>query len=286
MRLTNRQGLPEVVVRLVSGPDRPPEMFRISVTELIKPPQMRALEMAHEDEIVEDVADRLWAAYGTMMHLAIERIGGDNVLQEERLEADFDGVTVHGTPDLYEQDGVLTDFKYTSVWATRDGIKADWEAQVNCYAWLLWDAGFVVREANVIAMYRDWSKRERSRYPDYPDQVQKLPVRLWPVERQEDYIRERVRLHMAAPGLCTPADRWERPTQWAVAKRGQERARRLLATEDDAKLWAERNTPPNKQTARWFEISERPGESVRCAEYCRVRAFCQQRQAEIEACPV
>ncbi len=74
---------------------------------------------------------------------------------------------------------------------------------------------------------------------------------------------------------CTPAERWAKPTIYAVRKPGRKTALRVLDTETAARELAA--ATPNG----YVEI--RPGESVRCADYCAVAEFCAQRRAELAA---
>lgn len=279
MKITNVLGLPDSLVRLVSNGFREPREREISVTTLIKPPQMVALERRHWAELEEDASDRMWATYGTLIHRAIEGMGHDNALVEERLATEINGWTVHGTPDLYEADGTLTDFKFVSVWSVIGGVKPEWEAQLNCYAFLLEDHGFPVTNLQIVALLRDWSKN-RAHEDGYPSrQVLKLPVIKRSPSAVMDYLIARVGLHEIGDSNCTPEERWEKPTQYAVTKKGNKRASRLLETRDEAEQWAAMNSKDGAPWERWFDIIERPGESVRCANYCAVSAFCAQWKA-------
>ncbi len=66
---------------------------------------------------------------------------------------------------------------------------------------------------------------------------------------------------------CTPEEWWERPTRFAVMKRGQKRAVRLYDTREEAE---------DNATKAGLYVEERPGSSVRCESYCRVASFCPQ----------
>lgn len=274
MRVTNVLGLPDSLVRLVSNGFREPREREISVTTLIRPPQMVALERQHWGELEEDASDRMWATYGTLIHRAIEGMGHDNALVEERLATEINGWTVHGTPDLYEADGTLTDFKFVSVWSVVGGVKPEWERQLNCYAYLLEQHGFPVTKLQIVALLRDWSKN-RAHEDGYPSrQVLKLPVVRWSPGFAERFIAHR--LLLADDDPCSPEERWEKPTQYAVTKKGNKRASRLLDTRDEAVEWALLNSKDGAPWERWFDIIERPGESIRCANYCAVSGFCSQ----------
>jgi hypothetical protein len=283
MRVTNKTGLPLSVVKLVSGGERPFVPNEVSVTTLIRPPQINALTRIHWDELEEDAADRIWATYGTLMHYALERMEHDNALVEEKLTLKVGDWTVTGTPDLYH-DGVLSDFKFVSVWSIADGVKPEWVEQLNLYAHLLRAHGFPVHHAQIVAFYRDWSKT-RAMESGYPQQQAGVhPVKLWPDERAGEFMATLVCDYERAMNGdfpdCTPEETWQRPTQYAVTKVGNKRANRLLDTQDAAVEWALANSPQGKRD--WFQIARRPGEAVRCASYCQVSAWCQQRARRLE----
>lgn len=284
MRITNRYSLREPLVRAVSD-ERPYVPGVISVTELIKPPQMRALEIAHADEIEEDASDRIWALLGTAVHMVLEKASVDNAFQEEQLSTEINGWTVTGRPDLLEDygDGAITlsDYKVTSVWAFLNGVKVEWEQQLNLYAWLWRLHGFVVDALEITAILRDWTKSRKAE-SNYPvANAMTLPVALWPQETQQEFILTRLSLHQAVidEGMeapeCTPPERWRRPTTYAVTKHGNKRAFRVFDSLADADACrAEQGSKAHE-----FMIEQRLGASVRCESYCRVNHWCPQYQA-------
>lgn len=271
MRITNELNLPAPLIAAVSK-TRQPVLGQISVTELISPPQIRALTIKHWDEITEDASERLWAAVGSLMHQMLENHADIPRHQAERtLSMEVEGVNVTGTFDLYYEDGVLTDYKFVSVWTTMNGVKEEWRQQLNLYAHLLRLTGAHVETIQIVAIYRDWSKNKAfdSNYPS--TQVQTFTVPLWTNEAAESFLLDRVRLHMKAEAgevpPCTPEERWEKPTRFAVMKQGQKRAVRVFDTRDEAE---------GNVTKAGHYVEERTGSSVRCESYCRVSSFCPQ----------
>lgn len=277
--ITNNLGLPAPLVQSVTRPPRQRVTGRISVTELIQPPQLRALTVMHESRISEDASDRLWALLGTLLHGALEvhAQGLKNLVSEGHLETVVNGWTVSGYYDLSEMllDGeLLTDYKLTSVWSVREGVKAEWEAQTNLYAELLRRAGRWVNGIQIVAIGRDWSKLKAQFDKTYPQQqVAVLPVPVWTPEQASDYLEERVRLHQeAAKGNwpdCSPEERWAKPTLYALMKKGQKKAVKLFDTQHAAEM----------HVAKDQYVQERPGSSVRCESYCSVSNFCTQYSA-------
>lgn len=252
-----------------------------SVTELLSPPLMARLKRCHAAEIAEaaDVLDRLYAIQGQAIHAVVEAAELPNSLSEERLTLEIAGRTVSGCADIY-YDGVIYDVKTCSTWATADGVRADWEAQLNLYAHLYRHIGFPVDRLAIVAMYRDWSRSKSRRQSGYPaEQAEVLAVRLWSPEEAQLYMEDRVRLHDAARNgsaesvdRCTPAERWSKPTVWAVYAAGKTaKAARLHETEEAATTHAE---------SIGGRVVHRPGEDIRCADYCEVSSWCPYWRAK------
>src|SRR5687768_3752987 len=125
MKITNHLGLPAPLVKAVTRHPRSNEPNTISVSELILPPQLRALVRMYDAEISEDASDRLWALLGTLLHGVMEKHaeGMEGHTVEEELSVEVRGWKVIGHYDLSEMvlDGeLLTDWKLTSVWAMKD----------------------------------------------------------------------------------------------------------------------------------------------------------------------
>lgn len=273
MRITNLTRLPEPLVSAASR-KREPKRGQISVTELINPPQMRALTLRHWAELSEDASDRIWATMGQLMHKLLEEHGRESEehLIEHTLSLEVEGLTVTGTFDLYRRDGVLTDYKFVSVWTTIGGVKEEWEQQLNLYAELLRRHNHPVKRLEIVAIYRDWS-RMRAQDSSYPQsQVCVFEVPLWTAEDAAKFLEERVRLHkQAEEGLfteCTAEERWERQTKYALMRRGRKSALKLFETHEEARAAI-------SQSDHYVET--RPGANIRCESYCAVSAFCQQR---------
>jgi len=273
-QLTNRYNLPESLVSALSA-NWYSQPGHISVTGLIQPPRMRQLMLRHEDEIEEDVSDKIWMLLGSAVHDVLERADTTRSLQEERLATTVLGWTVTGKADLWEEPGIVTDYKITSVWAGINGVKPEWEAQTNIYGYLYRLAGFPVSSLRIVCIYRDWSKNRAKQGNGYPPcAAGALPVQVWKDSEIEKYMGNRIYLHQQAQHLpepelpdCTPEERWEKPTQYAVMKKGRKSAVRVF--EDIEQAYDLLGT---KSQDHYTE--ERPGRSIRCLEYCPVQPFC------------
>ncbi|MCR4341858.1 MAG: hypothetical protein NUW01_18435 [Gemmatimonadaceae bacterium] len=284
MRITNRYDLPASYVRAVSV-QRVAKPYTISVTQLIKPPQMLALELAHADEIVKDAADFIDMFFGTAVHHLLDHFGGPDAESEKVLVWEQDGWTIHGTPDHAEwldlgEDALLTDWKTTKVRALAYD-KPEWEQQVNLYVHLLRLNDVSVSACQVWAFLKDWDKTKLGSDPEYPRAPLCLVlVPLWDAMTAHEFMLERLRLHAAALaegayGPCAPEERWQRSTWavWSENGKPQTRAARVLATEDEAEKWVE-------AASGEYRIEERHGEPLRCQSYCDAAAFCGQWGSE------
>jgi hypothetical protein len=257
-----------------------------SVTELIQPPQMLQLKRRHENEMRIDPADMLWRIFGKLTHGKLEAVGGEQALTEEGLVAEVNKVTVSGQPDLYERE-IIWDYKVTSTYAVKDGPKVEWEQQLNLYACLFRRYGFAVKGLRIVAILRDWSATKAKREEGYPaNQVQVIDVDVWNAEQAEAYMAERVQHHEAARIAtdlslstlfpCSDSDRWMRPTKWAVMKKGAKKALKLHDNAEQAEAHA---------LEVGGAVEHRPGEYLRCAEYCEAAPFCRQlHKTPEEAC--
>lgn len=270
MKITNKHNLPQAFVNACTPREPMPDRF--SVTEIIGPAMISQLRRKHYSELEEDVADRLWAIMGSGMHGVLQEHGARDELTEERLavplEIDGRTVTLAGMADTYSEGGIISDYKFTTVYAHGDP-KPEWAAQLNCYAWLYRQHGFAVNGLQIIAIYRDWSKRHAAQ--DIPH-LCVTPVALWDDTTTEAYIRDRLTAMLQPnPPICTPEERWRRPDTWAVMKKGRKTALKLCDNESEAqgRLGVMGGT----------HIDFRPGEDVRCQSYCPVKAFCEYGQS-------
>ncbi len=279
-QITNQYNLPESLVSALSA-DWYVKHGHISVTGLIQPPQLRQLMLRYADQITEDVSDKIWMLLGSAVHDVLERADTTRCLQEERLRTKVLGWVVTGKADLWEEPGIVSDYKITSVWAGINGVKPEWEAQTNIYAYLYRQAGFPVNELRIVAIYRDWSKNRAKQGNGYPPcAAGVLPVRMWNDNEVLDYLHYRIQTHQEAEKLsdnelpwCTAEERWEKQTTYAVMKKGRKSAVRVLESQEDAEAMAE-----NKGKDHFVEI--RPGQSIRCEEYCPVKDHCHQYNKE------
>ena len=82
---------------------------------------------------------------------------------------------------------------------------------------------------------------------------------------------------------CSDKDMWKKEDTWAVKKKGQKRAIRVLDSEEEAVKYMEWHNETDiayvKKTH--LEIEFRGGEYTRCGNYCSVADFCNQYKERI-----
>jgi len=276
MKVTNVMGLPEALVKAVTL-RKHNDPGRLSATTLLNGIKQIHLRDRHWDEIEEDVADLFYAIQGTAVHKVLEDEGVDE-FAEEFLSYEVDGIVVTGRIDNYNmRTGVISDYKNVSVWKIKFSNFEDWRLQGMIYAWLLIKNGFEVKTCRFVAFIKDHSKRDAKRdssYPKKPVYVYEFPVTDYGLAEIERYIKAKIAeykktLELADDDIppCTPDERWEKPTKYAVKKEGRKTAIRVMESQEEAdKLAAE--------LGKNHYVEKRPGESTRCMEYCSCCDFC------------
>lgn len=288
MRLTNKYNLPQTFVNVLQRPTYTKGGANISATELINSPRIVQLKRLFDNELEQDVADQIWSIFGTAIHAVLEHGKDRNHLVEERLHAVLDGWSISGAIDLQviEDDGIIvSDYKTTGAWSVMNE-KAEWEQQLNIYAWLVETVKKApVKGLSIVAIIRDWNRREsetRDGYPEAP--VKEIPITIWSYEERTAFIKSRINEHSSAlfaaeTGTeippCTPAQMWEKQTSYAIKKVGNKRATTVVDSQEeaDAKL---------VELGKGYAIEVRQGERTRCANYCQVSKFCNQYKAYLQ----
>lgn len=280
MKLTNKFGLPDTVVKALTRSEYTKGESNRSVTQIIDSPRVRILRQENWENMEEDVSEKMWAVLGSAAHKMFEETGDDKHITEERLYTEVDGWVISGAIDVQriEEEGVtVIDYKTTSVWSVILG-KKEWEYQLNCYAYLVRHAKQAkVKSLKVIAILRDWRAKDAEQKEDYPKApIVEIDIPMWTDAEQDAYLHSRVELHQKAEfdrltgaelPECSEAERWAKPNIWAVKKTGNKRAIKLYDNESAAKA----------DLLAGQEIEFRRGESTRCTNnWCRVNAWCSQ----------
>lgn len=281
MRIANKFNLPEPLVSVAENDPYPyEEVGDLSTTTAIKPPRIVQLQKRHRGELVEDVSEKIFLLIGTNAHHILERVKTPYCVKEQRYYASVKGWKVSGQIDLYEMNTkTLSDYKVTSVWSVINIAKPEHIAQMNINRWLMEINDIKVNKLQIVNLLRDWSKHQVAKSDNYPKcQVVIQGIPIWNLNDTLKFIFDRVELHQKCVELssddlpyCTPEERWEKPTMYAVMKKGRKSAIRVLESEDLAGQYIKNCGLDDKHF-----ITARPGESTRCLHYCNVRDFCNQ----------
>jgi hypothetical protein len=288
-KFTNKHNLPTPLFRALSSNKYTRGDARMSITTLLGSPRVAVLKEKHGQDIEVDVIDRLWAVFGTTVHTMLEEgsEGLDDYIAEERIFTEMDGWKISGGIDVQHFDNNLVgirDWKVTSAYAVMNG-KADWEKQLNAYAYLVEkEKGFKVRDIQIGAIIRDWKRFEAERNPAYPQTpVVMLTIPLWGQATREKYLKDRVALHKEAVRLaewdeplppCTPEEMWEKPSVWAVKKVGGKRA---------SSIHTDQRAAVKKAIDTGCVVEARPGERTKCMSFCEVSQWCDIHQEYLKA---
>ena len=270
MNLTNNYGAPDSIVDAIRNDPYTKDGADFSVTELIKPPQIRRLWQDHEDDISVDVREEVWKLLGKGVHSAIEQADSEGT-KEQRFHAEHDGVTISGAIDLIGDDGSVTDYKVTSTYSVQRGLKEDWEKQLNLYAWLLRQNDITATKLNIVCICRDWVRSRVGKY-NYPESmVVVLSVPIWRDGRQDDYVDQRVRVHTQEATIpCTPEERWARGAYQVNPMHSGGGKPRSFDTMGEATNYI------NKQKVGAYSIVDGNAKYIRCESWCEVADFCPQ----------
>ena len=296
MKITNIHNLPAPFVQAVMN-DPYNKVGDFSVTEVINPTRMIVLARQHEDELVEDASERVWSILGQAAHVILERAAPDNLVTENRLAMMWlkprndllslsleeakeltgtleNGFILSGQSDLVH-NGILTDYKVTSVWTHVFGSRIEeWSKQLSLYRLLYHLHGIDIEKARIIEIFRDWQKSKAARDLSYPQSaVYEISIQLMSIEDTKKFLHDKLgELHYylnhdEEPPACTPDERWQQPSKWAVYKSSRhKRAFRVVESREEALTIAEK--------LEGAIIKERPSTPVRCLSYCPVAQFC------------
>lgn len=282
MKFTNKFNIPQTIVNVLDRPTYSKGRANLSVTQLINSPKIVALTKKFEDELEQDVSEMVWSLFGSAVHKVLEHGKDDNHIVEERIHTEFDGYRISGAIDLQiKGDNYIDirDYKTVSAWAVMNE-KIEWEQQLNIYAWLVEKVKNIpVASVGIVSIIRDWSRRDAATKEGYPEApIKEIPVRLWPFNEREAFVRSRIHSHAEAEmaiesdsdlPLCTSEEMWEKPTVWALKKVGGVRAKSLHSTEEEANKALE-------SAGKGFEIEVRKGGRTRCESFCPVNTYCHQ----------
>ena len=301
MKITNKFGMPQPFVDFAINDKYSKGKADISVTSLIDSPRVRIMKDVYKEDIEIDAVDMVWALFGTAVHSVLEQSNpSKDIITEERLYSKLNGWIISGALDRQEiVDGVSTiiDYKVTSVWSVIYG-KVEWERQLNCYAWLCRDkhkfTQHKVGALKICAILRDWNRRDAEKKENYPQApIVFVDIPMWDDEVAHKYVSDRLSLHQEAQvnydlneelPFCSDEETWKKNDTWAVKKKGQKRAIRVLDSEEEAVKYMEWHNETDKAYTKKtdLELEFRVGEYTRCGNYCSVADFCNQYKERIK----
>ena len=104
-----------------------------------------------------------------------------------------------------------------------------------------------VNKLQICAILRDWQRKKAETDPSYPQApVAMVDVPLWDYETRVQYLNERMTLHQEAQQAwdtqqelppCSSDEMWEKPDTFAVKKKKQKRALRVLNSRKSRTLY-------------------------------------------------
>lgn len=284
--LTNSLNLPQPFVDAATS-DHRYKPRRYSVTEVLGGTCEAVLKRRHQGEGDEDVADMVWAIFGTAVHEVLRRSEAtDSQLQEQWFSVDIpvdtETYTLSGIFDLYDEETkTVTDWKTTSCWTVIFGDFDKWRKQTLVYCWMLRQCGLEADRGEIVALLRDHSMRKARTEKGYP----RHPVfRVSWQFTEEDFAdigREIALWFLEAHAQealpddelepCSPDTRWHKSDKWAVKKKGRKTAIRVYDNKGDA---YQRAAMENNHKDGPYYVEFRQGEDTKCESYCSVAQWC------------
>lgn len=282
MKLTNVNNLPAGFVAACESHQHERGENLFSVTELLKGECEMSLSRVHGAEATQDVADMVWAIFGTATHSILEQGAKEGTLAEHKMRYEImPGFFWTGICDLYDPSTqTVEDFKTASIWKFKMGDYQDWHDQLRDYCCLLELCdGIRCRHGRIIALLKDHSKTDASRdsqYPQLPCQTvefnfsdEEIAARPDQVKAKILAVNDAVRRLRSGERItpCSEAERWAKPMKWAVMKEGRKSAVRLLDRQEEADVMA-------SNLGKGHFVEQRPGVNTKCDNYCLYKAWC------------
>lgn len=264
-----------------------------TASQLSKPARQVVLEEENKDKIIIDVSELTWSVFGTVGHSIFENATTSGTT-EQRIYSTYDGpyggIVLGGQLDLIEPiDGNpyyvnVWDYKFVNVYAVIFDTIDKWTEQQNFYKNLLERNGYKVKRLNILAIFKNWSEKEKNK-KNYPaHDVMHYMLDEWDREKTEKLIIERIKkLDDAKTNLplCTPEEQWRRGETWAVVT---EQGGRALSG-GVCNSWKEAETVVRSKYSEVenIGIEHRKAVAKNCESYCKARDFCSQFKEEQEA---
>jgi len=306
MKIINDLDMPDHAFRAIclrQGRLEPPKLDHIGVSTLMGAPLPRYLFARYWHQLEVKASETMNALQGQMGHLLFNRVETDTET-EIHLEVEFEGTRILGIADYYDPHlQTLGDAKFKQVNAVTAGnIRGydDLAKQLNIYCWMARKMGYDVRHLQGDIYINGWTVYKAygdSAYPKAP--YLKLSIPIWEDAFTANYVRKRLRVHdtagirllqlirsgeitrpesdlqkaldaaMLEIPICTDEERFMQPMKYAVMKKDQKKASRVLDTSPEAIRWLH----DQKDAAKMY-ITQRKGGYMNCLHYCQTRAWC------------
>lgn len=286
MIITNTQNLPKPFVDAVQRNYEYKDK-RYSVTSILKGYKENLLTRRYANQIEQDVADSIWLIFGTAVHKVLEESNDDEHLYKElKLEWQLDnGYTLSGIIDLYDATSKeVIDYKTGSIWKVKFDEWEDYRKQLLYYAVLLKQNGYECNKAKNILLLKDHSKREAqydSNYPQFPVYTKEYYFTDEEIENAKQEIIETFTTLKSLENAsddelptCTKQQRWAKDDKWAVMKKNNKKAVRVLNSEQEAQEYID--------SGKGDFIEFRQGEDSKCLQYCSCCKYCNYYKEKYE----
>lgn len=284
MIITNKKNLPSQLQRALEREYTYQEK-RYSVTSLLNPVRQTLLTRRHNYSIELDVSDGIWMLFGQGIHKAIQDVEyEDHEKVEQRLEAKFGEFTLSGIVDYINTEQLfILDWKTTSQWTYKlrntDNSSIDsYVTQLKLYS-VLWflNTGQWIQNGKLALLLKDYKNNPYPQPGDPDGPVQILEFDLGDFSTMNQWVQDKfvgINNSELLPDdelpMCTPKERWNKGSKYAVMEKGVKRALKVYDNEDEA----EQRVGDEFKNGRKCYVEERPGEDVRCLKYCSAAPFC------------
>lgn len=271
--------LPSAIYEIFTKPKLKPEQNRFRVTELLDSPLKRKLLLEHYENISKNFAYLFFEILGTLAHSfyelkefedfknAILKTDDEETLvslvknfraslKKKILELEFDGITLVGIYDTFE-DNVLWDYKITSSFVVKYQKFDYYEKQLQIYRYMLekLNPGVKVEGLRNLFFIRDF----RINSSEIFSTVYVKDYEIWEDEKVESLIKERLEIHRNR-NWCSEEDMWLR-----------------VKFKIGGKIFSDEKKALEYASKKKLKI-EKIYEPYRCLYFCEVSSFCPQWQ--------
>jgi hypothetical protein len=227
----------------------------------------------------------VWLLFGTAVHSVLEnQQEAESELKEERLKVKIGDYTLSGKADLYcANKKKITDYKTTSAWKVVHEDYKDWRTQLLMYGYMWREHGFPVGMGEIVAFLKDHSKSKAKydkAYPQFPVQTVRFSFSEKDFASTHDLLIAKFAEIACAEQLpddelplCTLEERFNDGDKFAVMKKGNKKALRVVDSMEEAEAWIKKN-------GKGDSIEARPGCDRKCESYCFANEFCSYWQEQ------